>query len=125
MTDHYNWHKKWTVDLPTFSATHETGLLVRFFPVLNNVADVEDPDVVLGNFANQMGNVYMAKDGSKWIVITTPELRDATLKLLAVKNGLGNAPIMLDRLGREAGMAWVWQWDKKNYDDAKKPKPSN
>lgn len=125
MTYHHDWHKRWNVDLPTFSATHETGLLVRFFPVVNNIADVGDPDVVLGNFINQKGNVYTAKDGSKWIVVTTSEYCDATLKFLAVKNGLGNAPIMLDRLAREAGMAWVWQLDKKNYDDAKKPKPSN
>lgn len=26
----YNWHKRWRVDLSTCTATHESGLVVRF-----------------------------------------------------------------------------------------------
>jgi len=27
---HYNWHKRWVVDLTTCTATHDSGLVFRF-----------------------------------------------------------------------------------------------
>lgn len=42
---HQNWHKRWTVDLSAGTATHDSGLIVRFV-VSNDTAGAWDGSAV-------------------------------------------------------------------------------
>ena len=74
---HYHWHKRWTVDLPAASATHDSGLVMVFAP-------------------HQEGGW----DGR---AINPNEVFDK----LAETHGAGNAQQMMARLAREAGDVWA------------------
>ena len=75
---HYAWHKAWAVDLAASTATHASGLLVRF-----TQADDDDDDVA-------------------WNGHVEPANANATFAILAAQHGRDNAWAMLPRLMREA-----------------------
>ena len=74
---HNNWHKRWVVDLGASTATHDTGLVVRF------ALATDDEGGRSGEF-DQPG-------------------ADEVLSALVAKHGGHNAPKMIARLAREAG----------------------
>lgn len=98
---HYNWHKRWTVDLEAASATHDSGLVARFLllPLTEAQKQAHDDSAAIGK--------CWTLDGREWGVITTPELLQATFEALKTKHGPHNAQTMLARLAREAGEVWV------------------
>lgn len=73
---HYQWHKRWTVDLQAASATHESGLVVVFAP---------HPEGGWDGRALNPNEVF---------------------ETLTKTHGAGNAQQMLTRLAREAGDVW-------------------
>lgn len=99
---HYDWHKRWTVDLTAGSATHDSGLVVRFLLLPPTEAQIQahESDTAIGK--------CWTPDGREWGAITTPELMQATFDALKEKNGPHNAQQMLARLAREAGEVWAW-----------------
>ena len=104
---HYKWQARWTVDVPSQTAEHETGLRVRYFRIIDGVAQygTTDDDVVLG--------IATCVDNSKWIAITTLAIRDAVFDQLVEKNGEHNTPQMIVRLAREAVQIWEYWYSKK------------
>lgn len=74
---HFNFHRRWAVDLAARTATHDSGLVVRFTPA-PGVPGAWDGGVDETNAA-------------------------ATLAILSAQHGPGNAAAMLPRLMREAG----------------------
>lgn len=72
---HYRWQRNWAVDLGAQTATHTSGLVVRF------ESSAADP---------------RALDGQ-------PVNADAVLATLLAQHGPHNAPQMVGRLMREAG----------------------
>lgn len=83
---HYNWHQRWKVDLSACTATHDSGLVVRF-----TQAD-DDPH---------------AWDGSS----DNAEAWFAKLKGTMPPNDIANHAA---RLMREAGEAYQWQLQKRH-----------
>lgn len=98
---HFAWHKRWAVSLETASATHDSGLVVRFLPLPLTPAQQQahQRDSAIGK--------CWTPDGREWGAVTTPELLQAAFEALREKHGAGNAQQMLARLGREAGEVWA------------------
>ena len=84
---HYAWHRAWSVDIDQRTATHESGLTVRFTPA--------------------------ADDAQAWHGAADPIRRDAVLAELAARHGAHNAPQRLARLMREAQETWTHALDRK------------
>lgn len=105
---HFNWHKHWTVDLEAASASHDSGLVVRFWtlPLSEEQIQEHNSDVAIGK--------CWTTDGREWGAVTTPALLDSTFEILKFKNGPHNAQSMLARLAREAAEAWAWSKNKKH-----------
>jgi len=99
---HYQWHRRWTVDLLAGNATHDTGLVVRFLalPLTEAQKREHDSDVAIGK--------CWTPDGREWGVLTQGAILEETFEHLKEKNGPHNAQAMLARLAREAGDVWVW-----------------
>lgn len=99
---HFNWHKRWTVDVEADSASHDSGLIVRFLvlPLSESQAREHDNDAAIGK--------CWTPDGCEWGVVTTPALWESVFEQLKSKNGPHNAQAMLARLAREAGEVWVY-----------------
>lgn len=70
----YLWQKRWRIDADTRSAVHESGLIVRFASPPST--GIKEPGL--------------------------PTNLEDIVRLLAIKNGGFNAPIMARRLTREA-----------------------
>lgn len=103
---HYNWHKRWAVDLKAASATHDSGLVARFIalPLTEAQALEHGTDVAIGK--------CWTPDGCEWGVVTTQAAQGAVFDALTKNHGQYNAQKMLARIAREAGEVWVWQWHK-------------
>lgn len=71
---HFNFHRRWTVDLATNTARHESGMVVKFTPHPEGGWDGQ-PD---------------------------PDNASATFAILSAQHGAGNAAAMLPRLMRES-----------------------
>ncbi|MDR2113416.1 MAG: hypothetical protein LBQ62_10010 [Candidatus Accumulibacter sp.] len=88
---HYGWHKRWQLSADGKTATHECG----FAAWLLDRADDGATD----------GTVFLAAvdlpDGKRRVVTTRARVTDA-IAALTPKHGGGNAPLMVERLGREA-----------------------
>ena len=118
---HYQFHKRWTVDVPAASATHESGLVVRFRPLPQTESQMQaydDADDGIGI------SKCWTPDECKWGVFADHELLQQVFDKLAKKHGKGNAHQMLARLGREAAKTWVWH-KKKEHWHAKKIIPQS
>ena len=74
---HYNFHRRWAVDLVKNTATHESGLMVTF--------------------------TRHTDSGGGWDGAVTDANGNATFAILRAKHGADNAAAMLPRLMREAG----------------------
>lgn len=72
---HFNFHRRWAVDLVKNTATHESGLLVTF--------------------------TRHTDDGGGWDGAVDDANGNATFVILSAKHGAGNAAAMLPRLMRE------------------------
>lgn len=100
---HYQWHKRWRLDVEVASATHDTGLLVRFIslPLTEAQQDAHDAagDAAIGK--------CWTNDEREWGVITHAEGMRAVFEELKKQHGAGNAQQMLARLAREAGELWT------------------
>lgn len=83
---HYNWHKRWTVDLSACTATHDSGLVVRFAQA------VDDPRAWDGTPVNS----------EEWF---------AKIKHTMPPQDLANHAA---RMMREAGEAYQWQLKKRH-----------
>lgn len=105
---HFNWHKRWTVDIEAASAIHDSGLVVRFLalPLSESQMQAHDDDAAIGK--------CWTTDGREWGVVTTPALLELIFETLKSQNGLHNAQKMLVRLAREAGEVWVWNKNKEH-----------
>jgi len=106
---HYNWHKRWRLDVESASASHDTGLLVRFVALPQSEAQKVAHDAA-GDAA--IGQCWTT-DNRLWGVVTTADCMRAVFDELKKHNGAGNAQQMLARLAREAGELWAHQ---KNQD---------
>ncbi len=105
MTTHRNWHKRWKVSIETYSATHESGLAVRFL-LLSQSESQSDRVMLLG--------VRKTEDGQKWRIVVDTEYWDRVREdLLAKHHGQFDVPRMMNRLSWEAGEAWIWEWNRK------------
>lgn len=78
---HKGWRQGWQVNLAAHTATHESGLVVHF--------GTPPTDAVLFHRGSVM-----------------PDNLVAVMGALEKKNGAHNAPIMLQRLGKESCEAW-------------------
>ena len=98
---HHNWHKRWSASIEAASATHDSGLVVRFLllPLSEAQITAHEQDAAIGK--------CWTTDGREWGVVTTPALLESTCEALRAKNGAGNAQQMLARLAREAGEIWT------------------
>lgn len=74
---HYNFHRRWVVDLTASTATHESGLMVTF--------------------------TRHTDGGGGWDGTVSDANGNATFVILRAKHGADNAASMLPRLMREAG----------------------
>lgn len=97
----YKWQLRWTVDVQAASATHDSGLVVRFLslPLTEAQKQEHDADVAIGK--------CWTPDGREWGIVTAPELLEATFEALKSQHGPHNAQAMLSRFAREAGEVWV------------------
>jgi len=94
---HYQWHKRWTVDVETASATHDSGLVVDF------TAGLLDPPP-------QIGTLAYTTDGREW----TGSLRGGEDAAVAWLKRPAQAALQdqrsiegrIARLMREAGEVW-------------------
>jgi hypothetical protein len=104
----FKWHKRWTVDVEAASASHDSGLVVRFLALPLSEAQIQEhnSDAAIGK--------CWTTDGREWGVITTPALWESTFENLKFKNGVHNAQSMLARLAREAGEVWAWNKNKEH-----------
>lgn len=82
---HYNWHKKWSVDLAACTATHDSGLIVKFTQA------TDDPMAWDGEPINDV----------EWLASMRGKMPPHDL----VKHTA--------RLLREAGDAYMWQLKKR------------
>jgi len=92
---------RWTLSPETSSAAHESGLIVRYLPLLM-APEQEDAhlDVALiGKCA--------APDGRTWAVLTTPALLYGIFDALESKHVREEAPVLLVELARQAGKVWT------------------
>lgn len=98
---HYQWHKRWSVDIEAASAAHDSGLVVRFLalPLTEERKHLHDADAAIGK--------CWTTDGREWGAVTTPVMLDGTFEALKLKHGAANAQQMIDRLAREAGEVWA------------------
>lgn len=105
---HYKWHLRWTVDLLTASAAHDSGLVARFLalPMTETQLQEHDTDAAIGK--------CWTPDGREWGIVTTPAMLEATFDALKSKHGPHNAQTMIARLGREAGEVWAWHKAKEH-----------
>jgi hypothetical protein len=105
---HFNWHKRWTVDVEAASASHDSGLVVRFLALPLSEAQIQahDCDAAIGK--------CWTTDGREWGAVTTPAMLESTFENLKSKNGPHNAQSMLARLAREAGEVWAWNKNKEH-----------
>ena len=97
---HYNWHKRWKVDIEAATAVHESGLVARFHQL--PITDEKEHE---GSTA--IGKCW-TPDGREWGVVTTPESLQKVFGDMSKTNGERNAQQMIARLAREAGETWVW-----------------
>lgn len=85
---HYQFHKRWSVDPAASTATHETGLVVRF---------------------------ALATDGEGgWSGEFVQPGANEVLRELVAKHGGHNAPQMMARLAREAGEVYKHALDNRH-----------
>jgi hypothetical protein len=82
----YNWHKRWAVDLANCTATHDTGMVVRF------TQDQDDPAAWDGEFIN--ADEWLAQARKR---MNPDDLARHTTRLL-----------------REAGDAYLWQLQRRH-----------
>lgn len=82
---HYNWHKRWQVDLSACTATHDSGLVVRF------------------RQADESG----AWDGK-------PENSEIWFEKMKSTMPPHDLASHVGRLMREAGDAYLWQLKKRH-----------
>jgi len=75
------WHRAWSVDLAAGTATHESGLVVRF--------------------------TRAADDPAAWDGAADAASAETVLAALVAEHGPHNAPLRLARLMREAGETWT------------------
>jgi hypothetical protein len=101
---HFQWHKRWTVDLETGTATHHTGFVAAF--VRLPLSEEQKAESDAGGIS-AIGQCWMP-DGRQFGIVTTMAMLDATFGQLSAKHGAGNAQQMIARLGREAGEAFEY-----------------
>lgn len=99
---HFRWHRRWTVSLETASATHDSGLVVRFLalPLTDQSRAAHESESAIGK--------CWTTDGREWGAVTTPAILEATFATLRQRHGAGNAQKMIARLAREAGEVWAY-----------------
>jgi hypothetical protein len=118
---HYQWHKRWAVDLAARFATHDSGMVVDFSCVgkARTQAELDALDFERPDF----GCLALPKDGSVWVgrFRGGKDAVDAWLTLqgfdFATRQRADNALRRVARIMREAGDAWAWQKNKKAYDE--------
>lgn len=105
---HFNWHKRWTVDLDNGLATHASGLVIHFLALPLSEAQIQahDSDAAVGK--------CWTLDGREWGCVTTPLMAEAAFENLKATHGPHNAQPMLARLFREAGEIWAWHKNKEH-----------
>jgi hypothetical protein len=97
---HRYWQRSWAVDIDNCTATHESGLSVRYLPLPSSDTSSDELMVI--------GKCWT--DGSQqWEMYTSPKNFEQAFETLRVKNGIGNATQMMARLKREAGEIWTWR----------------
>jgi hypothetical protein len=89
---HYQWHKKWRVDLAGRSCAHETGAVVDF-------------SCVAGEWVGAFRGGNAAVEA--WLVSHKFNPHDA------------NGRARLSRIMKEASNAWAWQKNKNQSEKAK------
>lgn len=94
---HYKWHKRWTVDLESATAKHESGFVANFVLLPLTESQKSDADGVAAIGKRRMN------DGREFGIATASAVLQETFDTLKSKHGSGNAQQMIARLAREAG----------------------
>lgn len=139
MTTHRNWHRRWTVDLESSSATHESGLVVRFLYLRHfengYLTDARHMSLFVQSESEWLKKTieclrydgegmlstikYVTEDGVEWFATAKAENLERVRADLLASHGHHDAPQMLKRLCWEAGEAWVWAWNRKLRHEAR------